>query len=242
MPSSVSGLTGSEIITLVQNYVGDTSSGLTTFLTYMLPLAESRYCKSHAWSFLRKQNLSLTVVSGTNEYTLSVANIGYYISAQDVETIFSTAAKKHLVKTDLQTLRQVDPDINDGSTSQYATHWAPTTDNKIILHPPTFQDTTLKVDGLVRPVSLYTASNYPTVPQHYQDSFVCYVQALALDRGNDDRAPAKKAEALDLIRRDIQDDLKGLGDIEDPRVKSEYELVYSRANANLDQLFNPLNM
>lgn len=239
MPSASSGYTGSELIALLQSYIGNTSSNFQTFLTSALPLAELRYCKAHDWRFLHKQNLSLTVASGTDEYTLDSGSIGYYMAAEDVENVFSTASGTYLKKTTLDDIRRMDPDRNDGSTTQYATHWAPGGgDNKIIIYPPQFQDTTLKVDGKITPTALLTLSNYPTIPLRYQDGFVEYLKALALDRENDARANGQKQFAMSLTKQDIQNDLAGLGDSDQPRIKAYQEQVTDGVSASLDQLYN----
>lgn len=238
MPSASSGFTASELIDLLKSYTGNNSSNFTTFCTSMIPLAEMRFCKVHDWRFLQKQNLSLTVASGTNEYTLDSGTIGYYMAAENVHNVFSVAAGKYLRNTDLDTIRRMDPDQNDGSTTQYATHWAPGGgDNKIILYPKTFQDTALKVDGKVTPTALFTLSNYPTIPLRFQDGFVEYLKALALDRENDARANGQRAFANQLIKQDIQNDLAGSGDSDQPRIKAYNEQVMDGVSANLDELY-----
>jgi hypothetical protein len=239
MPSTTSGYSGSELLALIQSYTGNTSSNFVTFLTSAIPLAELRYCKAHEWKFLKKQNLSLTVASGTDEYTLDVAGIGYYMAAEDVQNVFSTASGTYLKKTDLDTIRRMDPGRDDGSTTQYATHWAPGGgDNKIIVYPRLFQDTTLKVDGKITPTALFTLSNYPTIPLRFQDGFVEYLKALALDRENDARANGQKQFAMSLTKQDIQNDMAGTGDSDQPRIKHYNEQALDGVGASLTQLYN----
>jgi hypothetical protein len=225
MPNDVTGFTGDEIVEFVKNFIGNQSSEFESFLEQLLPLAEHRYCKGHDWSFLRKQNLSLTVATGTAEYTLSAANIGFYMSSSDVETIFSVANNRELKKTTLNQIRKMDSDQNDGNTSSGITHWAPSGDNKIVVYPAIFNDTTLKIDGKIRPTALSTLSNYPTVPYHYQDAFIQYIISWALFRENDDRAASHKMEVAQLIRQDIQDDMRNLGDDDSARIKHADEAV-----------------
>lgn len=238
MPSATSGLTGTEILSHIQAYIGNTSSNFTNFLTTAIPLAEFRFCKAHDWSFLTKQNLSLTVSSGTPNYTLDSNSIGYYMAAADVKNIFSVAGNDYLKKVELDEIRRFDPDQNDGSTNAYAQWWAPIGDNQILVYPQTFKDTQLKVDGKITPNALLTLSNYPTIPYRYQDSFIEYLKAIALDRENDGRAMAQKQFSMELIKRDIQDDIGSIGDSSEPRIKAYNEQFLDGIGQNLDQLYN----
>jgi hypothetical protein len=237
MPSSSSGLSGNEILSHIQAYIGNTSANFSNFLTTTIPLAEFRFCKAHDWSFLTKQNLNLTVSSGTAAYTLTAASIGYYMAASDVRNIFSPASNTYLKKVSLDEIRRMDPDQNDGSTSQYVTHWAQGADNEIILYPQTFKDTALKVDGTITPNALLTLSNYPTIPYRYQDSFIEYLKAIALDRENDTRANTQKQFSMQLIKNDIQDDIGSGGDGSEPRIKAYNEQYLDGVGQNLDQLY-----
>lgn len=237
MPSSTNGLSGTEIIAHIQAYTGNTSANMTNFLTTALPLAEFRFCKAHDWAFLTKQNLSLTVSSGTAEYTLDSSSIGYYMAAKDVKNIFSVDGNCYLKKVELDEIRRFDPNQNDGSTIAYAQWWAPTGDNKILIYPQTFKDTALKIDGTITPTALLTLSNYPTIPFRYQDSFVEYMKAIALDRENDGRAIAQKQFSMELIKKDIQDDIGSDGDSSEPRIKAYNEQFLDGIGQNLDQLY-----
>ena len=230
MPSASSGLTGTEILEFIRQYVGNQSASFTSFMTTALPLAEYRFCKMHDWSFLNKVNLSLTVASGTDEYTLNTAAIGFEMAAADVTSLYSVAGNKTLKKTTLEHIRSLDPDQNDGSTSQYPQLFAASNDNKIVIWPKTFAGTTLKIDGRITPTALLTLSNYPTIPFRFQESFIEYLKCIALDRENDDRAPQKKAEFAQLLRADIAADMAALGDTEEPRIKSAIELAQSSLN------------
>lgn len=238
MPSSTLGFSGNEIVEHVKKYIGNQSSTFQTFLENSLALCEQRFCKAHDWSFLKKQNLNLTVVSGTVEYTLETGSIGFYMAASDVYTIFNPANNAVLRKVTLDEIRRMDPDQDDGSTNAQVTHWAPSGDNKIVIYPVTFATTQLKVDGKITPTALLTLTNYPTIPYRYQESFIEYVKAIALDRENDDRAPSQRQFAMGLMRQDIADDLASLGDTELPRVKAYGEQVLDGRQANLDQIYN----
>lgn len=220
MPSSTTGFTGAEIVSRVVSFVGNVSSEFQTYVEQTLPLAEFRYCSMHPWKFLYKPNLSLAVVNGTDEYDLSVANLGYYMASEDVHQIFDQVNGRILRKIDLKDLRRLDPKHNDGSATDEVTMWAPLGDNRIILYPPTFASATLKIDGWISPGALTTLSNYPTVPFRYQEGFIDYVIAKALDRENDDRAAQKKEDALELIMADVRKDMTQKGSVDLPRVRS----------------------
>lgn len=220
MPSSTSGFTGNEIVSRVISFVGNNSSSFQTYVENTLPLAEFRYCSMHPWKFLYKPNLSLSVSNGTAEYDLTTGTLGYYMAAEDIHQIFDDTNGRVLRKVDLKDLRRLDPERNDGSSSDEVTMWAPLGDNRIVLYPPTFASATLKVDGWVSPTALTTLSNYPTIPFRYQEGFIEYVIAKALDRDNDDRAEAKKQEAMQLIMSDVRKDMTQKGSIDLPRVRS----------------------
>ena len=219
MPSDLYGFTGTEIVNRVVSYVGNTKTDFRTYVEQTLPLAEFRYCKMHDWRFLHKKNLSLACVSGTDEYSLTVAAIGYYMVAEDVECIFDQTNGRVLRKVDLKDLRRIDPKIDDGSATAELSHYAPLADNSIVVYPKTFANITLKVDGKVTPGALSDLAQYPTVPYRYQEAFMEYVIALVLDREDDDRAAAKKDEAFKLIMADVRADLQQQGMTDLPRLR-----------------------
>lgn len=223
MPNATSGFTGNEIVSRVKAYIGNVSTSFTTYIEQTLPLAEFRFCKMHDWRFLKKIGLSLTVTNGQADYELSVANIGHYMAASDVESIYDETNGIYLKKVDLNQIRRLDPEDDDGSTTEKPALWAEVGDNKIRIWPPNIKTGTLKIDGKITPVALHNLANYPTVPYRYQESFIEYVLAMALDRENDDRAQSKKAEALGLIQSDIRDDMMNSGGNDEPRIKSQFE-------------------
>jgi hypothetical protein len=239
MPSSNTGFTGQEIVTHIQNYTGNQSSEFATIVGNLLALSEYRYCKMHDWKFLQKRNRSLTVASGTDEYALTSASVGFYIQADDVNSIYSTSSGIYLEKTSLETIRRMDVKQDDGTSASKLTHWAPVGDNEIIVYPKTFSDTVLKVDGKATPSALLTLSNYPTIPFRNQESFIKYVLAQALERENDARADGVKQEALMMIRQDIQDDMGKSGSIDDARVKHFWEAGNDGVGGDVS--FNPLD-
>lgn len=220
MPNVTSGFSGTEIVDRVARFVGNFTSSFQTYVQNTLPLAEFRFCKMHDWSFLRKVNLPLTISNGNNEYTLELATIGYYMAAEDVETIYDTVNGNVLRRVELNQLRGLDPENDDGSSDDSPTLWAPAGDNKIVLWPPTFASGTLRVDGKITPVAMTNLADFPTVPYRYQEALIEYIIAMALERENDERAPAKKQEAIALIQQDIKDDLRQLAQVENPRIRS----------------------
>lgn len=237
MPSITDGFLYSEIVTRVQTYIGNESQSFKTYVEQTLPLAEFRFCKMHDWSFLKKTGLTLATQLSTSEYTLSFT-IGiktYFMAATDVETIRAEADGVVLKRADLNQIRRLDTENDDGSANDTPLYWAPSGDNKIRIWPPSTKAMNLKVDGKITPVppSVLTAE-YPSIPYKYQESFIEYVIAMALDRENDDRAQAKKQEALALIRQDIQADLANLSDVENPRIKSLLEARFDGLSDSLD--------
>lgn len=224
MPSSSLGFSGNEIVARVVEYIGNTKSTFQTYVEQTLPLAEFRFCKMHNWRFLYKQNLSLTVVSGTAEYTLDSGTIGYYMAAEDVHTVYDQTQGIILDKKDLKEIRRLDPKSDGGTSNSDLEYWVPTSDNKILVWPSDeFRTTTLKLDGWITPSALTTLSNYPTIPFKYQESFIEYVMSLALDHENDDRADTKKSNAIQLMTADIRHDMAQRGDTDQARVRSMAE-------------------
>lgn len=235
MPNVTQGFLYSEIVTRVKTYIGNESAGFQTYVEQTLPLAEFRFCKMHDWGFLRKTGLVLTTQLSTAEYTLEPATIGYHMAATDVETIRAEVDGVVLKRMDLNQIRRFDVENDDGSAQDTPMFWAPASDNKIRLWPPSTKAMTLQIDGKITPVPPSVLSaEYPTIPYKFQESFIEYVIAMALDRENDDRAQAKKQEALALIREDIKADLANLSDVENPRIKSLLEARFDGLSDSLD--------
>ena len=232
--NQTTGYTGDDIVSRVVNYVGNTSSGFRDYVRQTVPLAIFRFCKMHDWSFLRKTGLSLTTVTGQAEYDLSVANIGFLMAATDIETIRAEADNVILKRIDLNQIRRFDADNNDGSTNDTPSHWAIVGDNTIRIWPPTVKAMSLKIDGKITPTvpDPDSMTSAVPIPYKYQESLIEYVIALSLDRENDDRAPVKKQEAMALIRADILDDMRNLGDAENPRIRSLMEARFDGVSGN----------
>lgn len=230
-----------QIKDMVVNYIGKAPEDLEfqRYMRQMLVLAEMRYYKMHDWSFLRKTDLSLPVVSGTAEYdlafTINAAN--YTMAANEVETIRAEADNVVLKRVMLDEIRRLDPDNNDGSANDTPSYWSVAGENRIRIWPPTTKNITLKIDGKVIPVlpdpTDTVTSNfdnqYPQIPLRFQEGFIEYIKAMALDRENDDRALAKKQEAMTLILQDIQSDLEV-----DDRIRSMEEFRYDGIGSLLD--------
>lgn len=235
MPTAASGMTGNEIVSRVKNWFGNTDSAFQTYLEETLPLAEFDFCKRYDWDFLKRTNLSLTVSSGTEEYTLDSGTIGHYMAAEDVDVIYNETEGILLKKTTLETIRRFDTQKDDGTSTSNITHWAPSGDNKIIVYPGNaFEDTTLKVAGKITPVSLYTLTNYPTVPPRYQASLIALVIGMAAERENDPRAPQLMQKAEFMIQQDIRTDQSGQHGNDEPRIKHWKEAITDGIGGDLE--------
>ena len=228
------GLTYAEIVSHVAKYVGNQSADFLEYVRQTVLLAEQRYMKMHDWSFLRKTDLSLSVTSGTAEYnlTFSVSGKNYTMAANEVETIRAEADNVVLKRVMLDEIRRLDPDNNDGSANDTPSYWAVAGQNRIRIWPPTTKNITLKIDGKVSPEQPdYNSfgNEYPAIPVKFQEGFIEYVKAMALDRENDQRALQKKQEAMTLILQDIQSDLEI-----DDRIRSLEEFRYDGIGSLLD--------
>jgi hypothetical protein len=188
----------------------------------------------HDWRFLHKTGLSLAVTNGTSEYSLTTGTVGFYMAASDVENIYDPASGIYLKKVDLNQLRRMDPQDDDGSSSDTPTMWAEIGDNRIRLWPPNVATGTLKIDGKITPSAFDNLASFPTIPYRYQESFIEYVIAMILDRENDNRAPAKKQEAMALIQADIRDDMANTGGNDEPRIRSMFEKANDGVGGNPD--------
>lgn len=229
--ANYTGFTYGQIVNHVANYVGNDSDEFKSYVQELITMAELRYFKMHDWSFLHKNNLPLQLVEGVNEYALDSSTIGFFMAAADVESIRCVESNRYLRKMDLTELRRMDPDSESGGNQSYPKAWATAGDNRIFVWPVTTKLVELKVDGKITPVlespdasNLDFNANGPEIPLRYQEAFIEYVKAQALDRENDDRAPLKKQEALLLMRQDISADMQNLGDAENPRIRSMFEL------------------
>ena len=238
---SFTGFNYGQIKDMIVSYIGKAPEDLEfqRYMRQMIVLAEMRYYKMHDWSFLRKTDLSLSITTGTAEYdlTFTVSGKNYTMAANEVETIRFEADNLVLKRVMLDEIRRLDPDNNDGSSNDTPTYWAVAGQNRIRVWPPTTKNGTLKIDGKILPVlpdpNDTVVSNfdnqYPDIPIRFQEGFIEYVKALALDRENDDRALNKKQEALTLILQDIQSDLEV-----DDRIRSMEEFRYDGIGSLLD--------
>ena len=244
MPDPTNGYTSSEIVDRVITYVGNTSLEFKEYVQQTVPLAIFRFCKMHDWSFLRKTNLVLNTANNQAEYELSVANIGYLMAASDVELIRAEEDAVVLKKVDLNQIRRLDPANDDGNTNNTPAYWAAIGDNRIRIWPPSVKAMELKIDGKITPTvpdpeSTSEMNDFLSIPHKYQEALIEYVIGIALDRENDDRAAVKKQEAMALIRADILDDMRSLGDSENPRIKSLEEARFDGIGSNIAPGFDP---
>lgn len=221
------GFSYENIIDHVVNYIGNTDSEFRTYVRDLVLMSEQRYLKMHDWSFTFRTELTLPITSQYQEYTLDSSTIGYFMQASDIESI--RADDSYLQKVDLSELRRLDSGVYINTLPVEPKFWAAIGHNKIYVWPPNVRSQDLLIDGKISPSSTIDSttqqlSGNPIIPMLYQEGFIEYVKALALDRENDDRAAAKKVEALQLIRLDIQTDMRNIGDTLTPRIKSMFEL------------------
>lgn len=232
MPNITQGFLYSEIVSRVVNYIGNESSSFRQYVEQTIPLAEFRFCKLHDWSFLYKTGLSLNVTTGQAEYDLTVGTLGFFMAANDIEIVRAESDNLVLKKVDITEIRRLDADNNDGASSDTPNSWAIVGDNRIRIWPPTFKTGQLKIDGKVTPVAADVGSysvSYPIIPYRFQEGFIEYIIAMALDRENDQRALQKKQEAMSIILQDIQSDLQL-----DARIRSSEEFRYDGIGELLD--------
>ena len=240
MPTNPTGFTGTEIVERVKNYVGNQTAGFQTYIQDSLALAEFRFCKIHDWKFLHQVGLSLVLTANTPDQILTTtAGFSNDMDAENIELIYDETNGAVLKREELSQLRRFDAENDDGSATAHPQFWATTGQNSIRLWPPIFEAGTIKVDGKISPEPFLTMSSPPTIPYKYQESFIEYVTAMALSRENDDRARAKKQEAMALIRADIQDDLSQAGSTENPRIKSMREARFDGAGTTIEALLFP---
>lgn len=224
MADPILGLTGTDIKNHVIKYVGNGSADFETWIDVQLPLAEHRVLKLHDWSYLRFIDFTLPLVNGTRDYQLNSTNVTELTTTQtidpdSIETIHVPETGVVLRKMDKAALLRADPQEDDGSDGSDAQAWARLDDKTLRIYPPNFKNQTAFLNGRRQEASLTTLSNTLQIPYKYQNSFVRYIEALSLDRENDDRADVAKAEALNLIREDIDEDMKRTGDVTEPRIK-----------------------
>lgn len=232
------GFTYGDIISRVSTFIGNDSVEFRDYVAGAILLAEMRYFKMHDWSFLRVTDIPLTTVVGQTEYTLNF-NVtlngsprDVSVAANEIETIRAEADNLVLKRVMLDEIRRLDPDNNDGSNTDTPSMWAVAGQNKIRVWPPTTKAMTLKIDAKVTPAlpdKTTFSALYPIIPFKYQEAFIEYVIAMALDRENDDRALQKKQEAMTLVLQDIQSDL----DVDD-RIRSMQEFKYDGVGELLD--------
>lgn len=236
------GFSAKQAIDLTIDYVGNCSADFEAYMQNIITIAQFRYCSLHDWSFLNKVDLPLVVDGVTTEYELDLTTIGFNMPASSVRQIWNPSGSHVLRKVESHVLRRVDPESDDGSSGTDVSHWAQIGDQRILLYSPVYKPTTLRVSGKTLPTpltdfaSIDPASDVAarlTIPYRYQESFLEYLRAVALDRENDDRAQAVKTSALQLVRQDMQYEEERLGDNTAPRIRHWSEQA---VDGNLNQL------
>lgn len=223
------GFTAKQIITRIQNYAGSSSTEFDEYVLNSINTAQFSFAKKHAWNYLFRTNIPLTLVNGTAEYELNIANTGFNIESGGIRSIFDPNNSRYLKKISHADMRRLDPNSNDDGVP---TSWAIAGDQKIVFYPPNLEATALLIDAQVQPTPVTNFESedpiaFPgarlDIPYKYQESFYVLMLAMVLDREDDDRANRKFDEARRLIREDIDNDMTALGDTEDPRIKHHYE-------------------
>jgi len=238
---ATSGFTGNDVTTRVINYIGNQSPSFRQFVEQSLTLAENRFCNMHDWAFLYKAGLELPVSTGAFEYSTAALSDGvltWNVDATNIETIYDTEAGNVIKRLDLNQIRRFNPKDDQGTAADSPTLWAPVGTSKIRFWPATFGTRTLNVDAKITPIGTRSLSDnlasYSIVPYKYQESFIAYVVAMALDRENDSRAFPKKQEAILLIKEDIKADLNNQSNTDNPRIKSMLEKRFDGAGSNIE--------
>lgn len=226
MPSATQGFSGQEILNRVINFVGNNTQPFQQYVKDSIPLAEFKFCNTYQWRFLYRPNLKITLQGdGREEYTLNstnlldISSVGYNMLAEDVESMTDEHNGRVVRKVTVKDIRRLDPLRISGSTQDQVTHFAPTQDMNFLVYPTNFPSVVMTIDGYISPEPLLDMSDYPTIPYRYQHTFIEYVIALALDRENDDRAPQKKADCVQMFLDDIRKDKETVGDIDSTRIR-----------------------
>lgn len=224
MADPILGLTGTDIKNHVIKYIGNDSKDFETWVDVEIPLAEHRILKLHDWSYLRFTDFTLTLVNGTKDYELNSTNVSELTTTQtidpdSIEIIHVPETGVTLRKMDKAQMIRFDPQEDDGSDGSDAQGWARLDHKTLRIYPPNFKNQTALLNGRRQEASLTTLSNTLQIPYKFQNSYIKYLEALALDRENDDRAISKKAESASLILEDMDNDMQRTGDVSEPRIK-----------------------
>lgn len=195
MPDSINGYTRLEAVSEVLDILGRTDDSiLQTKLNNGINLVILEFWMEHDWSFAHKNgvtdSLSVTLATGTSEYTLNTAEIGFEMRNTDIDKIYCQQAGKEisLTKVDLRDIRHADPGFKDNGQP---TKWAPVSNNRIVVHPkPTVNENgfVLFIDGRVLPSYLSADGTYLPVPLEYQNLILQKLLVFAYRRENDPKA------------------------------------------------------
>ena len=208
------GYTVQDIIDLVCNYVGRDEVKFKDYLKSIIPLAEARIISLHDWSYMYDTGLKLNIQADTNTYFTTALtnrfNQPKNMEVENISLIYHDVPMKKVLLNDIR-----NHEVAKGKPSM----WAPLTSREIIIYPTPKENMTLFIDGKINLIPLTTVTSYPTIPYKYQESFIAYIIALALERDNDDRARAKKQEAFALIQSDMRKDAEVLSRTSELRIK-----------------------
>lgn len=215
MPSATLGWNRDEIVSKILDTLGRTGdSTLQSRLQEDINFAQLTFWKFYDWRWGATNGLTdgvyLTLVTGTNTYTLNTSGITVEMRNTDVSKLYMTDATfaRVLIKAELRELRTWDP----GKTNQQCPEfYAESGNNSIELWPkPTSTVNGLKiyVDGKRMPTFITTGAAYPDVPIEYQETFIQYLLVRALSRERNATATAELAIFKDMLKNDLQCDLK----------------------------------
>lgn len=125
--------TPTQMITRVQNILGNTSSAFTTHLQQSFKYVLEDLWESHDWNFKHKIE-NFNTAAGTELYDVaSVASVTDLKSTQDIEILYDTTNKRVLNKVDYQEIRRNYPGEDQSGQPLVYAPW--TTQTSIYLSP-----------------------------------------------------------------------------------------------------------
>jgi hypothetical protein len=229
MSDSVKGYTKNEIISNVQNSIGNTSTSMRNYLRTKFHWLESFICGKTDWSFLH-QTLSFNTVASTQSYGLTVANVGY--DADDVELVYDSTNGREIHPSNIRIFDKVDPKGDDeGEPTNYA-FWEHRT---IYFYKIPNDAFAIKVRAKVRPTfsTAWADSEYPVVSRDYQGVLQQGLEAIGKKYSK--HSDWKEdwflfKDALNEAIADEVDKLQGIDRIKDPREENSATSEYNDLN------------
>ena len=204
-PTAITGFTRDEIISQLQDTVGNSSSSFQSALTTNITAWLYQFCKLADWSWLYKNgvanSLSFSTANGTSAYTMNTVTCGFELNATNIESIYSqtTGKKRKLIKLELNDLRTGDPG-QDSTGDPY--FWSPYGRQGIVLYPTPTTTETLYIDGKVHGAELTTNVTLP-VPYECQELFFQFCLTKALRRERDPRSKEELAIFGQMLKLEI---------------------------------------